>query len=85
MNVTGDGRVEILVLSLSGQRAQTLKNRRRLATRGQQSLTVETHPAQQTTVVKMRALGPPETSFGEGDDTPLQYSSLEKPMDGGAW
>ena len=23
--------------------------------------------------------------FGEGDDTPLQYSCLENPMDGGAW
>ena len=26
------------------------------------------------------------TSFiGEGNDTPLQYSCLENPMDGGAW
>ena len=24
-------------------------------------------------------------SVGEGDDTPLQYSCLENPMDGGAW
>ena len=24
-------------------------------------------------------------SLGEGNDTPLQYSSLEDPMDGGAW
>ena len=23
--------------------------------------------------------------FGEGNDTPLQYSWLENPMDGGAW
>ena len=23
--------------------------------------------------------------FGEGNDNPLQYSRLEKPMDGGAW
>ena len=23
--------------------------------------------------------------FGEGNGTPLQYSSLENPMDGGAW
>ena len=23
--------------------------------------------------------------FGEGDGTPLQYSCLEHPMDGGAW
>ena len=25
------------------------------------------------------------TCFGEGDGTPLQYSCLENPMDGGAW
>ena len=24
-------------------------------------------------------------SFGEGNGTPLQYSRLENPMDGGAW
>jgi len=24
-------------------------------------------------------------SYGEGDGTPLQYSCLENPMDGGAW
>ena len=24
-------------------------------------------------------------AFGESDDTPLQYSCLENPMDGGAW
>ena len=24
-------------------------------------------------------------TFGEGDGTPLQYSCLENPMDGGAW
>ena len=24
-------------------------------------------------------------SGGEGDGTPLQYSCLENPMDGGAW
>ena len=23
--------------------------------------------------------------FGEGNGTPLQYSGLENPMDGGAW
>ena len=23
--------------------------------------------------------------YGEGDGTPLQYSCLENPMDGGAW
>ena len=26
-----------------------------------------------------------EFSFGEGSGTPLQYSCLENPMDGGAW
>ena len=26
-----------------------------------------------------------ECSFGEGNGTPLQYSCLENPMDGGAW
>ena len=24
-------------------------------------------------------------SYGEGNGTPLQYSCLENPMDGGAW
>ena len=27
----------------------------------------------------------PKISIGEGNDTPLQYSCLENPMDGGAW
>ena len=27
----------------------------------------------------------PQLSFGEGNGTPLQYSCLENPMDGGAW
>ena len=27
----------------------------------------------------------PSTMLGEGDGTPLQYSCLENPMDGGAW
>ena len=26
-----------------------------------------------------------DSLFGEGNDTPLQYSCLESPMDGGAW
>ena len=26
-----------------------------------------------------------ENTFGEGNGTPLQYSCLENPMDGGAW
>ena len=25
------------------------------------------------------------TDFGEGNGTPLQYSCLQNPMDGGAW
>ena len=27
----------------------------------------------------------PQESNGEGNDTPLQYSCLANPMDGGAW
>ena len=27
----------------------------------------------------------PNIEAGEGNDTPLQYSCLENPMDGGAW
>ena len=27
----------------------------------------------------------PYNTFGEGNGTPLQYSCLENPMDGGAW
>ena len=27
----------------------------------------------------------PKVPFGEGNGTPLQYSCLENPMDGGAW
>ena len=29
--------------------------------------------------------GPPFCTFGEDNGTPLQYSCLENPMDGGAW
>ena len=29
--------------------------------------------------------GPNQSFLGEGDGTPLQYSCLENPMDGGAW
>ena len=32
-----------------------------------------------------RKLCLPRASCGEGDGTPLQYSCLETPMDGGAW
>ena len=31
------------------------------------------------------SLPPNATWEGESNDTPLQYSGLEKPMDGGAW
>ena len=30
-------------------------------------------------------MGFPSGLVGEGNGTPLQYSSLENPMDGGAW
>ena len=30
-------------------------------------------------------LGGSQTTVGEGNGTPLQYSCLENPMDGGAW
>ena len=33
----------------------------------------------------MSSLGFPSGSVGEGNGTPLQYSCLENPMDGGAW
>ena len=33
-------------------------------------------------IVKMAIL---PKAIGEGDDTPLQYSCLENPRDGGAW
>ena len=37
----------------------------------------------QNTGLRIRAkVGP---NSGEGKGTPLQYSSLENPMDGGAW
>ena len=32
-----------------------------------------------------KSLYPPQYLFGEGSGTPLQYSCLEDPMDGGAW
>ena len=35
--------------------------------------------------VKKNFLIYPEAIFGEGNGTPLQYSCLENPMDGGAW
>ena len=30
-------------------------------------------------------IGYANTTYGEGNGTPLQYSCLENPMDGGAW
>ena len=30
-------------------------------------------------------IGSPRDESGEGNGTPLQYSCLENPMDGGAW
>ena len=32
-----------------------------------------------------RKIGPYSERVGEGNGTPLQYSCLENPMDGGAW
>ena len=43
---------------------------------------VKSLPAKQETWVP--SLGR-EDSSGEGNGTPLQYSCLENPMDGGAW
>ena len=36
-------------------------------------------------IQRLSYLSPRESHFGEGSGTPLQYSSLENPMDGGAW
>ena len=35
--------------------------------------------------VRPPALEPTRCPFGDGNGTPLQYSCLENPMDGGAW
>ena len=32
-----------------------------------------------------KKIGECQGSLGEGNGTPLQYSCLENPMDGGAW
>ena len=37
------------------------------------------------TVIFPFILGSIFSPFGEGNGTPLQYSCLENPMDGGAW
>ena len=34
---------------------------------------------------KLQELDPLSSTLGEGNGTPLQYSCLENPMDGGAW
>ena len=39
----------------------------------------------QTYGLQPTRLSPPGSSVGEGNGTPLQYSCLENPMDGGAW
>ena len=36
-------------------------------------------------VIKVNVYGVPTMCKGEGNGTPLQYSCLENPMDGGAW
>ena len=36
-------------------------------------------------VIKVNVYGVPTMCKGEGKGTPLQYSCLENPMDGGAW
>ena len=39
----------------------------------------------QSMILGARFLALPRKSPGEGNGTPLQYSCLENPMDGGAW
>ena len=36
-------------------------------------------------IIKVNVYGVPTMCKGEGNGTPLQYSCLENPMDGGAW
>ena len=38
-----------------------------------------------TSVIFTHYLLFPKKTYGEGNGTPLQYSCLENPMDGGAW
>ena len=49
----------------------------------------ESSPTPQFKSINSSALSflysPTPTSIGEGNSTPLQYSCLENPMDGGAW
>ena len=35
--------------------------------------------------MKLKISKPSDSKDGEGNGTPLQYSCLENPMDGGAW
>ena len=35
--------------------------------------------------ISHEVMGPGAMIFGEGNGTPIQYSCLENPMDGGAW
>ena len=42
-------------------------------------------PALQADALPSELNSPIPVHFGEGNGTPLQYSCLENPMDGGAW
>ena len=44
-----------------------------------------TPPAPQRQGAEPRIADEVTLAFGEGTSTPLQYSCLENPMDGGAW
>ena len=46
-----------------------------------QMFKLDLEKAEETAIKLRTSIG----SFGEGDGTPLQYSCLENPMDGGAW
>ena len=46
-----------------------------------QMLKLDLEKAEETAIKLRTSVG----LFGEGDGTPLQYSCLENPMDGGAW
>jgi len=42
-------------------------------------------PAPPSSSLEVMKIKPSAAPLGEGDGTPLQYSCLENPMDGGAW
>ena len=42
-------------------------------------------PPQKSALLPSYTLGLTNITIGEGDGTPVQYSHLENPMDGGAW